>query len=532
MMFFGVPEIKVKFMSMIRNKFLFVFICVGVLASGCAGQIDEVIEGLSTPTVVISSPSSITPPTLEPTWTIQPTILPTEVPSPTPDSIRILSEGEGMDGPGPWLVFHTYFGMWVVDPDGGEAGFMPLVEEDGIITVFPSPQSGLLAIIKSHPYELNVQVEVIFIKDFRLFLDLDLLDYDGEALSFDNEFEAETFEWDRIFAVGKPPMWSSEGDKLAFVGSHLGPSPDVYVYDVLTGEVKRLTSGPAHATNLYWSPDDEYIFHAGVKKMYIGASGGGDSGWTFYSAKADGSGVITVFEGMEDQGYENVVGWFSDRKVLMDSGYWHCGRFDFRMVDIESGARVSIWPDQYDHIAYDSIDKVALIWVMPEPVTGEDCGSKGESGLFLVSVPDGSREKVVGIEVVDIISSLKWSEESQNFIVDLYGSWALVNPEGEVELLDGKPVFSPDGEMTALLSADKKDLNVVDKSGRTIEVVADGDILYPTWSPDGASLFFFERSSGGDFYDLYKATGPDFEPVLILEEVLDRHSDAPVWLIP
>jgi hypothetical protein len=410
---------------------------------------------------------------------------------------------------------------------------MPLGRDEGILTVFPSPATGLLAMMKYHPYDLTARLEIINIKDFNHFLDLDLLAYDGEPLSFENEDIARAFEDDRAFAVNRAPVWSHDGAKLAFVGSHLGPTPDLYVYDVLTGEVMQLTSGPSHAVFPNWSPDDKYILHAGVGKLYFGYSGAGYSDWTYYAAAADGSGVLTVYDSaIEDRVYENVLGWFSDREVIIDTGYWWCGRFDMRMVNIETGADISVWPDRYDHVAYDPVKSMGLVWVYSDPPPGPECGETLEPGMFLVYVPHSGREKIAAFDDVTYVNYIQWSQEAGLFIVELKDSWALVTTDGEVEFLDGQPFFSSDGAMMALLSDDQKTLTVLDESGSAYPIPTSGKLLHPTWSPDGSTLLFFAENPDAEFYDLYIASVPDYTPVLLLEEAFDRFGDPPKWLMP
>src|SRR3970282_2353391 len=53
------------------------------------------------------------------------------------------------------------------------------------------------------------------------------------------------------------PHWSPDGASVAFAAMRDGDSADVYVYDVLQDEVRRLTDEPEQAVVLGWSPDSE-----------------------------------------------------------------------------------------------------------------------------------------------------------------------------------------------------------------------------------------------------------------------------------
>jgi hypothetical protein len=434
-----------------------------------------------------------------------------------------------MQSSGPWLILNTEDGTWLISMEGDEIGLIPAPSEYFINTLEVAPQGGLVAMLMDNMSERIL--EVISVQTYETLLKINLSDYKGEGFHFEDELQAEQYKYDRHFALGQP-KWSSDGNFLAFVSSHLGPSPDVYVYDLKTGKVSQLTSGPTHAVNLHWSPDNRHIFHAGVSNLFVGSSGAGYSNWVFYSVTPEGKKVIKVYEGLEERGYEQVVGWYTDESILMESGYWWCGYFDFRLVNIESGKRVSIWQNKYDLITYNPIDKIALVWVSPEATSSEHCGLSGESGLFLVSLPSGQRNKVEGFEDSYMISSLDWVVGTSKFIADLRTLWSLIDINGEVEYLLEQPIYSPDKKTIALLGYEGESLRLVDQAGNNIEVDIIGNILYPTWSPDGEFLYYFSENESGNLYDLYVVQTPDFKPVLVQKELFSRYDPAPVWMMP
>jgi hypothetical protein len=506
-----------------KKSILLIIITLLALTTACGGQVARETE--------TSAPAITSPPAAEETSPPNPEPSPTSPPAPAPLEVRVLSQGQGMETAGPWMVFTDSLGLWLVNQPGDEVGFMPEFWEYAMTQWAVAPRGGLVAYVQGEQFSTKI-LKVLSIQDYTLLQTIDLLGYEGKELTFKNEQDARDFADDRYFAVGQP-VWSSDGSKLAFVGSQEGPSPDVYVYDVGANAVTRLTSGPAHAVDLHWSPDDKYIFHAGAEKLWVGYSGSGYSGWTFYSARADGSGVITVFtsdlEGPVDQ---FVVGWYSDTQVLIDSGFWFCGNFDLRLVDIESGERSTIWSGQYDQIAYDPVIKTALIWVSPQVFDTDECGPAGEPGLYLISVPDGRREKVAGFDDSSLVDAMTWDERASKFVLDMNRVWALVSPEGNVEVLDGQPITSPDGKSTALLGYKGESLRVLDGDGNSIEVETAGTVQYPTWSLDSLRLFFITESDDGQGDGLYMAQAPDFTPVLIVEESFGHYISAPTWAMP
>lgn len=510
---------------MIRRLMFWVGLCAVIAA--CGGPVIEEEEvhateiDLPSPTFTVS-PSSDQAAIIEHDPEAISTI-------PGPEPVQELLEGIGMEIPGPWLMFRTNEGFGFVSENGDVVRRMQLSTDYYVDRWNVAPHGGLIVIVRADLREKIL--EVISVKTYETLLSLKLLDYEGEGLDFTSERDAEEFIMDRYHAVGSS-SWSSDGSRLAFVSSHLGPSPDVYVYDVLSGAVTRLTSGPTHSVCLHWSPGDQFIFHAGVKKIWIDSSGSGYSGWTFYAARADDSGMTTVFVSeVVNRVHENTVGWFSEDEVLMDSGYWYCGQFDLRIVNIQNGDRASIWPDQFNQIAYDPVGKVALIWVSPEAASNDECGTVGESGLFMVTLPDGRREKLAEFEDQYLVDSIEWVEGTSKFIVDFRGLWVVVDNKGEVEYLDEEPIFSPDGEIIALLGYKGESLHIINEESIAVKVSTGAKILYPVWSPNGSRLFFFEENEASNL-DLYMVQSPGYERELIVEDLCQDLSGIPRWVLP
>jgi hypothetical protein len=484
--------------------------------------------GACTPATITAPPDAPTPATATSTpATTEPATDPD--PTPGPVQILILSDGVSLESAGPWLVFNTEAGFWVVSQEGDEVGVIPPPTDYYIRSWEAAPGGGLIALLKDNGFEKVL--EVMQFPNNQLLLSENLTDYAGPGPSFEDDGMVYKFERDRYQAVGDI-AWSSDGGVLAFVSSHLGPTPDVYVFTVATGNVAQITSGPLFTTSLSWSPDDKLIFHAEVSDLFAGMSGTGYADWVFYSARADGSEVFRLSEGLSERGEEFVVAWYDDDHVLLQSGYWWCGFFDLRMVNIENGVEGSIWPDQYDLIAYDPANTTALIWDSTGAGTDADCGYSGERGLYLVSVPDGHRERVPGWDDQHNISSMSWDEKVSKFVIELDTAWALVDNSGEVEILEEQPIFSPDRSKTALLGYKGKSLSIVNQDGEKIGISTKGAVLHPTWSPDGTRLFYFEESTTRNMYDLFMLQTPDLTTELIATEIFNKYDDAPVWVMP
>lgn len=92
--------------------------------------------------------------------------------------------------------------------------------------------------------------------------------------------------------------WSSDSQHLAFAGEMDGPSSDLYVLDMPTQDIRRLSDGIENIRAMEWSPDNKWIMHASL--LWEGAR----TSWNLHFAAADGSVIYSkgngVFKGWLD----------------------------------------------------------------------------------------------------------------------------------------------------------------------------------------------------------------------------------------
>jgi len=118
--------------------------------------------------------------------------------------------------------------------------------------------------------------------------------------------------------VNGAPAWSPDGKKLALTLGGTAGNPDIYVLDLLTQNLTRITDDPAIDTEPEWAPDGRSLYftsdRAGSPQIYqISASGSGrPRRITFegnYNARprvsADGSELAMVT--LEGNGYRIAV---------------------------------------------------------------------------------------------------------------------------------------------------------------------------------------------------------------------------------
>ncbi|MCS7217011.1 MAG: DPP IV N-terminal domain-containing protein [Candidatus Bipolaricaulota bacterium] len=58
------------------------------------------------------------------------------------------------------------------------------------------------------------------------------------------------------------PTWSPDGARLAFIGMQEKDNWDLFVVEVATGRVQRLTTDPALDVNPFWAADGTIVFNS------------------------------------------------------------------------------------------------------------------------------------------------------------------------------------------------------------------------------------------------------------------------------
>ncbi|MFK7861051.1 MAG: Tol-Pal system beta propeller repeat protein TolB [Granulosicoccus sp.] len=133
-------------------------------------------------------------------------------------------------------------------------------------------------------------------------------------VSFENKTQSAIYIQDRekgsrVKAISRAgingaPSWSPDGERLALTLSHEG-NPEVYVFQIDTGALRRITDSAAIDTEAVWADNDTIIFtsdRSGGPQLYeVSARGGRASRITFegsYNASAtvsaDGSTLVFV----------------------------------------------------------------------------------------------------------------------------------------------------------------------------------------------------------------------------------------------
>jgi hypothetical protein len=504
-------------------------ISISLVSMSCAFLTSLTSKSTETPTgslasteVPVTQPVSPTeesiPTDMSPTQGSEPTVVPATHDGPAiPD--RPL-------GSGPWLLIEAEDGMWAVNPDGSGLTFLthevPIVTQD--LDRSASSRGGNFALITTTDAlkMANLTLKLLSLPDGNLEVVTPLTSSDTEpgpdALPGSEDFNV-VFTLSGLHNL----EWSPDGSQLAFMGAMDGPSSDLYVYSLASGEIVQLTDGPSQGIRPTWSPDGAYILHAGVGSLGTGAGYDMQGIW---AAKPDDSNVISLYPIPDESGDEVSLGWVSPKQFLVYTWNVMCGTKNLRTYDVASGKTEVLWENFFSNVTFSPETGTALLSVDEWTV---DCNPGGSEGMFLLY-----SGQAMPLQVLDFGTSwMDWYPSAGVFLVMSESKMFAVWPEGEVRrLVDAPgadmPVVSPDGRLWAFaepVQGGSPGLWLGEFGGET-ELVFPQGCRSATWSPDGEGLFFFSEAG------LYFAPEPSFEPVLIGEGLRVIHVGPTTWVYP
>lgn len=494
-------------------------VSVSVVSLGCAFLTGLTSKSTETPaTQPISPTEELIPTEMAPTQGPEPTAVPpTQEGSSIPD--RPL-------GSGPWLLIEAENGMWAVNPDG--SGLTYLTDEVPIVTQemdrSASSLGGVVALITTtDPLKMaNLTLKLLSLPDGNLETVTPLTSDETEpgpgALPGSEDFNI-AFTLSGLHNLD----WSPDGDQLAFMGAMNGPSSDLYVYAMDSGEITQLTDGPSQGIRPMWSPDGSYIVHAGVSSLGTGAGYGMQGVW---AAKPDGSDVLDLYPIPDGSGDEVFLGWVSPSQFLVYTWNVVCGTKNLRTYDIVSGKTEVLWENFFSNVIF-SLETGTVLLSLDEWTV--DCNPSGSEGMFLLNPG-----QAMPLKVLDFGNSRAgWYPSAGVFLVNEESKMFSVWPEGEVRrLVDAPgvelPGVSSDGRLWAFGEGSQGGAAGLwlGEYGGEVEKILSESVWYVTWSPGGEGLFFFGDAG------LYFAPAPSFEPVLIGEELQGVYGESVTWVWP
>ena len=447
---------------------------------------------------------------------------PQPAPIPEPTATELADVPLSVDGP--WLLLGGKDGLWAVNDDG--SGMTHIVNRsdrgpsDRNYRVEPSPGGGLAAVIEieSRNGLAPPILHLLFVPGGLLSqlaqLHPDEVTQDGFPISIDRW--AATGVWNEV-------AFSPDGLYLAFNAVIDGQSGDLYLFELETSALTRLTDGPTESVLPYWSPDGAYIVHGAAELLNYNASGSGYDYTGVWSAAADGSSIDLLFES-DINGFERVVGWLDDATVLMDSDTPFnpfCSYHDLRAVNVRTGETETLLAGGYSARAFDSETGTLSFSILRDP----PCNDLFSSGIYVMDLA----ARTAPFQVVeDDVFQIFWSPAGELFLAEAeFGVLAvarsgqfidLVNPEGTL----GRPLIAPGSRRLAWNHEGVWIGTLQDNIDQLPTQIHPERVQKLTWSPNGEHLFLIEHEM------IYVAAAPDFVPILVGSVSVGD----PVWVLP
>lgn len=416
---------------------------------------------------------------------------------------------------GPWWVFASDNGLWAVNQDG--SGLTHILDRSGpgadarAYRIEPSPIEGKLAVVEiENKYKQTSPIlELLYLPGGELEMLTPLYPAGYDPSGYPDSFDrwAATGQWNQI-------SWSPDGEKLAFNAVIDGESGDLYTYELETGAMGWLTSGPTEAVRPTWSPDGKMIVHGAVERLNIESSGSGFDYHSVWSAAADGS-LVNLLYNSDVTGFEDVLGWFSTQEALIDTDMPNdnpfCSYRDLRVIDVWSSVTRIVLQGRYAARAYDPESQTVLFSVTEEA----PCDQTLSPGIYILDV--GEQRPPLKI-VEDVSYEIEWSLETGLFFAETdHGALAISRLGDFIDL-----VVPEDAYRSPLAAPGTKTIAWRSMEGLWIGTLQDSLESGPrkifsdwvqdmSWSPDGEHLLFKTLD------EIFVASAPIFTPVSIVE---------------
>jgi WD40 repeat protein len=330
---------------------------------------------------------------------------------------------------------------------------------------------------------------------------LDLPEYRSECPNI----ECLTILTSYIFESGiRSIAWSPDSRFLAFAAQIDGPSSDVYLYDLESQTVRRLTNEIENIWQIEWSPTGEKILYdaavPGPVDPYVY--------WYMADPKFNSPQRLRINTGTNYY-YVTRFGWITEDSYLyaIDTAYYEpvgSGPLftSVRYINVETNITKEIWRYGAEAISVDPVHGKVML------TTAGMANSQVEAGTYLASL-DGSFTKLPDTWYRDI----QYLEPFDTFLgTDEGGQLYGVSPAGEVKLPGERPHLSPDKKWVLLWENDRK-LNLYSNDFQLVNSWSFDDTSRggTIWRPDSLGVIIVRSKT---FY--YYLSIPDGEPRLTM----------------
>lgn len=439
---------------------------------------------------------------------------PTDPPQPAPPENP--SSGGTINAAGPWLLIESSQGLWAANPDGSALSQLTTVDYwNGDLEQAIQPAGNHVVFLTPGNYDFHhMALNLLSVPDGQVTKITDLTSASTE--SYTNSSPGDPgFEALRAIGEWASYAWSPDGSRLAFSGVMDGPSADIYLYDVRTGAITRVSQDPAQDFAPSWSPDGNHLVYLAANSFGTGAGGAMSGVW---AANGTGGNPTQLFA--SDSAGEEVEGWLDNTTVLLATWNQPCGLQKLRLYDLASkqasmlhfGCFTSATADgQYGAALYSNTSGIYMLTaenrtpaqVDPQEDATIDRRRPGDQ-VFTARFASGGIATFGNISQFDHQVSPVKAGSSEMDVAEYGAIWGWTSRNAAQP---GVWITGP---------------------GMDIGQVYDGPAILPIWSQDNNLLFFATQDSGG--HAVYIATFDSYYSDLHQVNFLEVGPTCVAWL--
>ena len=201
---------------------------------------------------------------------------PTALFAPATTTMQAGSGIAGLQLKPPWLIINTHDGLWAANMDGSNPVLLiPKSHPDSNImldlqTAISSPAQQIAVVTAERNGNLEtLSLQTISLPDGKLHKLTNLT-------TNDIELSPNGLPVNDIRTLGEM-AWSPDGKRLAFIGDLDGPKTDVYVYEMDTGKIQKISQDNGRDSTPTWSPDGKSILYYSENGLNAAAADGSSS---------------------------------------------------------------------------------------------------------------------------------------------------------------------------------------------------------------------------------------------------------------
>ncbi len=420
----------------------------------------------------------------------------------TPISSAPTTAPASLNASGPYVLFAGPGGLSISNPDGSfltQVSNLDFSESDLRQTVSPKGDRAALVVRTDQGLDLVlISIPSGETKTIAHLLDVtqnELTTKPTSGLSF------------AYYAIAQynSVAWSPDGSQLAFMGAIKGPTSDLYLYNISSGQITQLTDGPSQAILPSWSPDGQYILHYGVS--WVPPFGGAIIGYTqmdgVWAVRMSDEKVLT--EPKPKGLHDNFVGWQDDTHYMTYDSDDQCFSQNLRIVDVTSGKTTPVMNLSFYYGIAQSPENHALLFA-----GAAGCSNSPGDGTFLLLPGQTEPAKLTDKKSYEVY----WLPESgvfQAYPEALFSSDGRTRYDPPVYDASYHPAISKQGYQAWEVIQNQQGRIVVKTSTEDLKTILNVSANQLIWDPvNGDTLFIASRNGS-----LYSASHPDFTPRLM-----------------